>query len=84
MKKMDVIDLMFAAKANGCTTVKITNDALIPGTEVQELIYFNTIDAALSVDNPAYLLLSYLNYESWHVDAGITLVINCNLRKVGE
>ena len=81
---MDVIDLLFLAKENGCMAVKIVNDAVIPGTNIKELIYADTIDHALSDNNPAYMLLLYLNYKSWSIEIGLNLIINCDLRKVGE
>ena len=83
--KMNLLDLMKTAQNYyGCHYVKIVNKANIEGTNIKESIYFDEIAHATSSENDAFMLLNYLNYESYSIEANITLVVLCDLKKVGE
>ena len=83
--KMNLLDLMETARNYyGCLFVKIISDKKVEGTDIQEIIYFDRIEHAISSVNQALMLLNYLDYDSYTIENIMTLIVFCKVRKVGE
>lgn len=77
-EKKSIIDLMLLAKSQSCKYVELVNGKNIDGIDTPTLLYFATIDEALSFSS-RHKLLNYFDYEWFKIGSEI-LTIKCNLK----